>query len=194
MKKPNETEPSKTKENIRYFKLPFVEKFSKFTENKLQKLAKQFCKEVTNINIVFSAFKLASLFSSKAKVLHGLKSYVIYKFLCADCNASYVGLTYRHISTRTREHLETAKSPDIYQHLVKNPPCKSICDKNCFSILDSPRTKYTLILKDGIYIKWLKASLNKQLKCILPSILVKKKMIQYFSMSSRLEYNPVSVQ
>ena len=94
MKKPNETEPSKTKENIRYFKLPFVEKFSKFTENKLQKLAKQFCKEVTNINIVFSAFKLACLFSTKAKLPHGLKSYVIYKFLSAGCNVSYVGETF----------------------------------------------------------------------------------------------------
>ena len=94
MKKPNETEPSKTKENTRYFKLPFVEKFSKFTENKLQKLAKQFCKEVTNINIVFSTFKLACLFSTKAKLPHGLKSYVIYKFLCAGCNASYAGETF----------------------------------------------------------------------------------------------------
>ena len=44
MNKPSETEPSKTKENIRYFKLPFIRKFSKFIENKLQKLTKQFLK------------------------------------------------------------------------------------------------------------------------------------------------------
>ena len=36
MNMPSETEPSKTKENIQYFKLPFIEKFSKFTKNKLQ--------------------------------------------------------------------------------------------------------------------------------------------------------------
>ena len=113
MNKPSETEPSKTKENIRYFKLPFIGKFSKFTENKLQKLTKQFCKEGTNIKIVFSTFKLASLFSTKDKVPYGLKSYVIYKFLCTGCNASYVGETYRHISTRTHEHLETDKSSNI---------------------------------------------------------------------------------
>ena len=35
MNKPSETVPSKIKENIRYFKLPFIGKFSKFTENKL---------------------------------------------------------------------------------------------------------------------------------------------------------------
>ena len=36
--KPSETDPVKTiNDNIRYFKLPFIGKFSKFTENKLQK-------------------------------------------------------------------------------------------------------------------------------------------------------------
>ena len=111
--KPSETDPVKTNDNIRYFKLPFIGKFSKFTENKLQKLTKQFCKEGTNIKIVFST--LASLFSAKDKVPYGLKSYVVYKFLCAGCNASYVGETYRHISTRTHEHLETDKSSNIYR-------------------------------------------------------------------------------
>ena len=156
------TEPSKTKKNIRYFKFPFIEKFYKFTENKLQKLTKQSCKEVTNINIVFSTFKLASLFSTKDKVPYGLKSYVVYKFLCAGCNDSCLGKTNRHISTRNREYLETDKNSDIYRHLVKNPQCKSICDENCFSILDSARTKYTLILKEGMNIKWLKTSLKNK--------------------------------
>ena len=57
--------------------MPFIGKFSKVTENKLQKLAKQFCKEDANIKIVFSTFKLASLFSTKDKVPYGLKSYVV---------------------------------------------------------------------------------------------------------------------
>ena len=45
MNKPSETDPNKTKENVRYFKLPLIGKLSKFTENKLQKLTKKFCKE-----------------------------------------------------------------------------------------------------------------------------------------------------
>ena len=146
--------------HIRYFKFPFIEKFYKFTENKLQKLTKQSSKEVTNINIVFSTFKLASLFSTKDKVPYGLKSYVVYKFLCVGCNDSCLGKTNRHISTRNREYLETDKNSDIYRHLVKNPQCKSVCDENCFSILDSARTKYTLILKEGMNIKWLETSLK----------------------------------
>ena len=104
MNKRSETYPSKTKENIWYFKLPFIGEFSKFTENKLQKLTKKLCKEGTNIKIVFSTFKLASLFSTKNMVPYGVKSYVVYKFLCVGCNASYVGETYRDISTLTHEH------------------------------------------------------------------------------------------
>ena len=59
MNKPSETEPSKTKETNWYFKLSFIGKCSKFTQNKLQKLTKQFCKEGTNIKIIFSTFELA---------------------------------------------------------------------------------------------------------------------------------------
>ena len=141
MKKPSETDPIKTKENIRYFKLSFIGKFSKFTENKLQKLTKQFCKEVTDIKIAFSTFKLASLFSTKDKALYGLKSYVVYKILSAGCKASCVGETYRQISTRAHEHLQTDKSSNIYCDLLKNLQCKSIWDENCFSVLDSARSK-----------------------------------------------------
>ena len=63
----SEADPRKTEDNIRYFKLFFIRKFSKFAENKMQKLTKQFCKEGTNIKIVFSIFKLAYLFSTKGK-------------------------------------------------------------------------------------------------------------------------------
>ena len=95
MNKASETEPSKTKENIQHFKLPFINEFSKYTENKLQKLTKQFRKADTNIKIVFSRFKLASLFATKNEFPYCLKSYIIYKFLCAGCNASYVGESYK---------------------------------------------------------------------------------------------------
>ena len=42
--------------------------FIYITDYNLQKLTSQFCKENTNIKIVFSMFKLASLFSTSDKV------------------------------------------------------------------------------------------------------------------------------
>ena len=80
----------------------------------------------------------------KDKVPYVLKSYVIYKFLCAGCNASYVGEAYRHICTRTHEHLETDQSFNVYRHLLKNLQCKSICDENRFSILNSQEVNIPL--------------------------------------------------
>ena len=56
MNKPSETEPSKTEENI---------------EKKLQKLTKQFCKEGTNIEIVFSLF---NAFPANVPILYPLKT------------------------------------------------------------------------------------------------------------------------
>ena len=108
------------------------------------------------VRIVLSTFKLASLFSTKDKVPYGLKSYLIYKFLCAASNVSYEGETYRHISARTHEHFGTVKSSIIYLHLLKNPQFKSICNENCLSPLYLAKTKYTLKLEKGMYIKWVK--------------------------------------
>ena len=45
------------------------------------------------------------MFSVKDPVPFDLRSRVVYKFLCAGCNASYIGETSRHLSTRVREHL-----------------------------------------------------------------------------------------
>ena len=73
---------------------------------------------------------------------------------CIGCkSSSYVGETYRHISTWTQEHLEIDKNSKSCWHLLKNPQCKSICDENYFSILNLARTKYTFKLKEGMYIK-----------------------------------------
>ena len=150
---PSETEPSKTKENIRYFKLLFIKKFSNFTKIELERLTNQFRKEDANIKIIFSTFKVASLFWTKDKVPYGLKSYVIYKPYYAVVISRYVDETYRHIYTRTHEHLETNKNSNIYGHLIENPQRKSVCDENCFSVSDSVRTKHTLKLKKNMYVK-----------------------------------------
>ena len=41
--------------------------------NKLKKLTQKFCKEDASIKIVFNTFNLTILFSTKDKVLYGLK-------------------------------------------------------------------------------------------------------------------------
>ena len=62
---------------------------------------------------------------------------LIYKFLWACYNVSYVNETFRLIYNRTREHFETVKNDNIYTNTSKKTCLwKSVCDENFFQILD----------------------------------------------------------
>ena len=81
-------------------------------------ICKKFCKN-SNINIVFSPFKTGDLFSSKDCLPSGLKSFVVYKFVCARCQSCYIDETKHHLPTRINEHLVTDKKPHIFKHLLE---------------------------------------------------------------------------
>ena len=74
----------------RYFKLPFIGMYSKVTQNNIEKLCRRFCKSA-KVKIVFTSNKLSQTFSYKDSYPSVLSSKVVYKFVCASCNASYVG-------------------------------------------------------------------------------------------------------
>ena len=134
-------------------------------------LRTKFCKN-SNINIVFSPFKTGDLFSSKDCLPSALKSFVVYKFVCARCQSCYIGETKLHLPTRINEHLVTDKKAYIFKHLLENSACKNVCDKNCFAIVDSASSSFRLKLKEALYITWLKANLNKQKEHVSITILV----------------------
>ena len=59
------------------------------------------------------------MFGVKDPIPRGLRTCVLYKFLCADSNACYVCETPRHLSTRVGGHLQLIsdcilKFSDIY--------------------------------------------------------------------------------
>ena len=70
-------------------------------------------------------------------------------FLCAGCNACYVGETSRHLSTREREHLVSARTSHILRHPHNSP--HSVSDE-CFNILDHASTTFQLQIKEAIQI------------------------------------------
>ena len=162
----------KGSENIKiaYMKLPYIGKFSKFAQKKIKYICETFCKE-TNVRLVFSSTKISSFFSSKDKLPGALKSFVVYKFICANCNASYVGETCRHLDERINEHLKT-KSSHIYKHLTENIACKEACDKSCFQVIDSAFSVFRLKIKEAMHISWLKPELNKQVRHLAVGITV----------------------
>ena len=83
-------------------------------------LCKQFCKR-TEVKLSFSMAKTGDLFSAKSGIPSYLKSFVVYYFKCAGCNASYVGETTRYLATRIHKHLNKASAPStIFTHLKTN--------------------------------------------------------------------------
>ena len=106
----------------RYFKLPFTGKYSAYTKSKLNKIISKYCREVS-IKLVFTTFKIGSVFSCKDLIPQGLKSNVVYKFNCAGCNACYIGETTRHFTTRVKEHLQTDKNSHVYKHIHETMEC-----------------------------------------------------------------------
>ena len=91
-----------------------------------------FIAKVLSIKIVLIPFRVADMFNVKDPIPKFLKSFVVYKFICPGCNASYIGETTRHLSTRIKEHLETDKKSNIFAHLVNNETCKALSTENCF--------------------------------------------------------------
>ena len=102
-----------------------------------------------------------------------LRSGVVYKFICAGCNACYVGQTTRHFDTRVHEHLHKKSQPSsVFKHLDKNPRCRQACDVTCFSILDRDVSSYRLQVKETIHNEWIQPTINRQRKLLKLSILI----------------------
>ena len=91
--------------------------YSKVTQNKTEKLWKRFWKNA-KVKLVFTSDKLHQTFTHKDSYQSVLSSKVTCKFVCASCNASYVGQTHRHLTIRIDEHFGKDKKSHIYQHLM----------------------------------------------------------------------------
>ena len=113
--------------------------------------------------MVFSTFQIGNMFGVKDLIPRGLRTCVVYKFLCAGCIAYYVRETSRHLSTRVREHLVSDRTSHIFKHLYNSPQCRTPCSDEYFSILDHASTTFQLKIKDVIHIQWEQPILNHQL-------------------------------
>ena len=102
------------------------------------------------------------MFSSKDCLPSGLKSFVIYKFVCARCQSCYTAETIHHLPTRVDELLVTDRKSYIFKYLLENSACKNVCDENCFAIIYSASSSFKLKLKEALHITQLKDNLNKQ--------------------------------
>ena len=154
-------ENSKLK-NESYFKLPYVGDYSLEANRKISEICRKYCKTL-EIKISYSMTKVGDYFSVKSRIPDYLKSFVVYYFVCASCKASYVGETTRYFSVRVQEHLnKSSGASNVFSHLQQKSDCRNKCDENCFKIIDSARTKFTLKVKEALHIQRLSPTINKQ--------------------------------
>ena len=109
-------------------------------------VCKRYCYNI-DIKLVFSSFKIGSMFRVKDPTPRGLRAGMVYKSLCAACSAYYVCETTRHFSTSIREHVFSDRTSHIFKHLQNPEHCHTLCSNDCFSILDHASTTFQLKIK-----------------------------------------------
>ena len=127
----------------------------------------KFCK----LRVIFQTNnRLRNYFRFKDSVHGTLRSNLIYKFSCGSCTTSYIGKTYRHfkvrvseyqgVSPRTGKPVKGALSTSVRDHML-------VCDHKLvhedFKFLGNESNRYLLELKDSLFIKRDRSSLNKNL-------------------------------
>ena len=160
-KKPLENN-TEMKTDTRFFKLPYIGKYSNIAQKKIPNLVKTFCKGI-DVKVVLTPLKISNKFSYKDPLSFDLQSFIVCKFMRANCKICSVGETTRHFFTRINEHLKDANS-NIFKHLQKSRACNSVCNKDCFSVIDRATTEYQLKIKEAMHIKWIRPKLNTQVK------------------------------
>ena len=130
-------------------------------QKKIDQLCKRFWKSL-KVKLVFTSEKLQCAFSTKDPYKRERFSKIVFNFVCASCNASYVGQNCQHLATTIDEHFGKDKKSHIYQPLMSSKDCLDKCVKDCFSILDTANIKHQLRKKESLYITWLKPILNTQ--------------------------------
>ena len=125
-----------------------------------------------NIKVIFQSKKrLSNLFRFKDSIPKELRSHIVYKFLCSNCNITYYGETERHLNVRSGEHLSLSALTGKRVNNNKKSAVKDHClffnhvgSFEDFSILTYESNPFKLLIKEALLVSRHKPLLNKQVK------------------------------
>ena len=160
--------PTAPKKALRII-LPYLGKISQIVKTRLTKAMNKhmkFCK----LRVIFCTNNgLRDYFRLKDFVPETLWSSLIYKFLCRSCTASYIDNTYRCFKVRVSEHQgvspRTGKpvkcnlSTSVSDHMLLGD--HKVVHED-FKFFGNESNRYLLELKESLFIKRDKPSLNKK--------------------------------
>ena len=115
-----------------------------------------------NLRVVFKSFRVRNYFSLKDVTPLNLKAKFIYHFTgSCDESTSYIGKTKRHFAVRFYEHQNTKTA--VNQHSQKCLSCSNFTENN-FKIIGFGKNDFDLRIKEALFIKYRRPSINNQLK------------------------------
>ena len=127
-----------------------------------------------NTKVIFqSKNRFSNLFRFKDSIPKELRSHIVYKFLCINCNMTYYGETAPHLNVRYGEHLSLSALTGKRVNNNKKSAVKDYClffnhvgSFEDFSILTYESNPFKLLIKEALLVSREKPLLNKQVKSI----------------------------
>ena len=126
-----------------------------------------------NIKVIFqSKNRLSSFFKFKDSIPLHLRSHLIYKFQCINCNITYCGETECHLKIRAGEHISTSplmgkrvnnKKSSVKDHCLLSG---HVCSFEDFSVLNYESHKFKRLIKESLLVTKDKPLLNKQVNSL----------------------------
>ena len=153
--------------------LPYLGTFSLNLRKCLYKLVMKSLPQC-NIKVIFkSKNRLSSFFKFKDSILLHLRSHLIYKFQCSNCNVTYYGETECHLQVRASEHISTSPLTGKRVNNNKKSSVKDrcflpghVCLIEDFTILNYESHKFKWLIKEFLLVSKDKLLLNKKVKSL----------------------------
>ena len=163
---PKVCSPTVAKQRI-YIILPFLEYLCDKVDADLKSSLSRFYPQVDFRFVFKNTFRVGSFFHFKDRLPTSIRSSVIYKFTCPNCQVGYLGSTYRALKTRVDDHIGQSSRTG---RPLRNPlhsvvrEHSEVCDIrlnfNNFEIVDCSHNISELRILESLYIKKYKPSLN----------------------------------
>ena len=148
--------------------LPFIGKKSLQLRSRLVKSIQGYLQFCSFKGVFQSPCKLRSLFHFKDTLDKKIRSDLVYRYTCSNCNITYYGKTYRHFFTRAAEHIgisnltekrvKNVKQSAVSDHLLQ---CDCSINFDVFDILASETNNFRLLIKESLLIMRDKPVLNR---------------------------------
>jgi len=155
------------KERI-FLGIPFIGQHAEETRRKILHICKKFIPHKDFYIYFKPSNRVGNFFKTKDSTPLSLRSYVIYEYKCAICQAGYVGQTTRHLRHRIAEHqgvshvtLKDVKNKvhsNIRDHM--NNCANSSISLNNFRVLATGSSELDLLIKERLLISQCKPNLN----------------------------------